>query len=99
MLLQRPVSRYGEREEPEEHDIEKMQQNEMEKQYLKENFDYVPSGDEIGWLDDEDEEMDTETMEALMADVESDSRDAHAEIRFSEEDLSSETTEETENED
>ena len=34
-----------------------------------------------------------------MADVESDSRDAHAEIRFSEEDLSSETTEETENED
>ena len=68
-------------------------------QYLKENFDYVPSGDEIGWLDDEDEEMDTETMEALMADVESDSRDAHAEIRFSEEDLSSETTEETENED
>ena len=54
-------------------------------QYLKENFDYVPSGDEIGWLDDEDEEMDTKTMEALMADVESDSRDAHAKLRFEEE--------------
>ena len=54
-------------------------------QYLKENFDYVPSGDEIGWLDDDDEEMDTKTMEALMADVESDSRDAHAKLRFEEE--------------
>lgn len=62
-------------------------------QYLKENFDYVPSGDEIGWLDDEDEEMDTKTMEALMADVESDSRDAHAELRFMEEDESADNDE------
>jgi uncharacterized protein YqhQ len=62
-------------------------------QYLKENFDYVPSGDEIGWLDDEDEEMDTKTMEALMADVESDSRDAHAELRFMEEEESADNDE------
>ncbi|MCR4814423.1 MAG: DUF1385 domain-containing protein [Lachnospiraceae bacterium] len=40
------------------------------KEYLKENFGYVPSGEEEGWLDDdEDAEMDAETMEALMNEV------------------------------
>ena len=43
-------------------------------EYLKENFGYVPSGDEIGWLDDdEDEDMDAATMEALMDEVDSES--------------------------
>ncbi|MBR4581169.1 MAG: DUF1385 domain-containing protein [Lachnospiraceae bacterium] len=49
------------------------------KEYLKENFGYVPSGEEEGWLDD-DEEMDTETMEALMDEVEKGSSEIMAEM-------------------
>ena len=36
-------------------------------QYLKDNFDYVPSGEEMGWLDEEDDEED---FEALLNDAE-----------------------------
>ncbi len=54
------------------------------KEYLKENFGYVPSGEEEGWLDD-DEEMDTETMEALMSEVEMDSSEILAEMKLAEE--------------
>ncbi len=45
------------------------------KEYLKENFDYVPSGDEEGWLDDEEEELENEEIDALMDDVNFGSRD------------------------
>ena len=55
------------------------------KEYLKENFGYVPSGDEEGWLDDDDEEMDTETMEALMSEVETDSSEIMAEMKLADE--------------
>ena len=55
------------------------------KEYLKENFGYVPSGDEEGWLDDDDEEMDTETMEALMSEVETDSIEIMAEMKLADE--------------
>lgn len=65
------------------------------KEYLKENFGYVPSGDEEGWLDDDDEEMDTETMEALMSEVETDSSEIMAEMKLADE-YNAEVTEETE---
>ena len=55
------------------------------KQYLMDNFDYVPSGDEEGWLDDDEDVMDTETMEAMMSEVESGSRDVFAEMKLKEE--------------
>lgn len=65
------------------------------KEYLKENFGYVPSGDEEGWLDDDDEEMDTETMEALMSEVETDSSEIMAEMKLADE-YNVEVAEETE---
>ena len=65
------------------------------KEYLKENFGYVPSGDEEGWLDDDDEEMDTETMEALMSEVETDSSEIMAEMKLADE-YNAEVEEETE---
>ena len=65
------------------------------KEYLKENFGYVPSGDEEGWLDDDDEEMDTETMEALMSEVETDSSEIMAEMKLADE-YNAEVAEETE---
>ena len=65
------------------------------KEYLKENFGYVPSGDEEGWLDDDDEEMDTETMEALMSEVETDSSEIMAEMKLADE-YNAEAAEETE---
>ena len=55
------------------------------KQYLIDNFDYVPSGEEEGWLDDDEEVMDTATMEAMMSEVESNSRDVFAERKLKEE--------------
>ncbi len=65
------------------------------KEYLKENFGYVPSGDEEGWLDDDDEEMDTETMEALMSEVETDSSEIMAEMKLADE-YNAEVAKETE---
>ena len=68
------------------------------KEYLKENFGYVPSGDEEGWLDDDDEEMDTETMEALMSEVETDSSEIMAEMKLADE-YNAEVAKETDTED
>jgi uncharacterized protein YqhQ len=51
------------------------------KEYLKENFDYVPSGEEVGWLDDdEDEELDPSAVDAMMADIHESSKMAMAEM-------------------
>ena len=62
------------------------------KEYLKDNFDYVPSGAEEGWLDDdEDEELDPSAVDAMMADIEESSKQALAEM--DEEDLSDESGE------
>ena len=55
------------------------------KAYLKENFGYVPSGEEEGWLDDDDEEMDQKTMDALMDEVAMDSSEILAEMKLAEE--------------
>ena len=56
------------------------------KEYLKENFDYVPSGAEEGWLDDdEDEELDPSAVDAMMADIHESYKIAMAEM--DEEDL------------
>lgn len=55
------------------------------KEYLKENFDYVPSGDEEGWLDDDEEELDQAEMDALMESETAGSREALEEIEYEEE--------------